>query len=146
MRQSAFELTDFLPFLLSEAAEEASKDFRKVYQDRYGMLQTEWRLLFHLGRYGSLTARDVCIRARVHKTKVSRAVTALEDKGMLERSKDTVDKRREWLSLTKTGETVYQDLVQAAAECEKMFLNVLPVSTIGRLKSDLRMVAQMDGV
>jgi hypothetical protein len=57
----------------------------RVYKDRYGMLRTEWRVLFHLGRYGAMSAREISRRAGIHKTKVSRAVAALERKRFLER-------------------------------------------------------------
>ena len=72
-----FDLKDFLPYLLNQAAEEASLGFQVLYKERYGMLRTEWRVLFHLGRYGDMTAKEICDRARTHKTKVSRAVAAL---------------------------------------------------------------------
>jgi DNA-binding MarR family transcriptional regulator len=49
------------------------------------MLRTEWRVLFHLGRYGAMSAREISRRAGIHKTKVSRAVAALERKRFLER-------------------------------------------------------------
>ena len=54
-----FDLQYFLPYLLNQAAEEASIAFQKVYKSRYGMLRTEWRVLFHLGRYGAMTATDI---------------------------------------------------------------------------------------
>ena len=44
-----FDLQLFLPYLLNQAAEESSLSFQRVYKDRYGMLRTEWRVLFHLG-------------------------------------------------------------------------------------------------
>jgi ATP-dependent Lon protease len=44
------------------------------------MLRTEWRVLFHLGIYGEMTATDIVNRARIHKTKVSRAVQKLVDR------------------------------------------------------------------
>ena len=42
-----FDLQLFLPYLLNQAAEESSLSFQRVYKDRYGMLRTEWRVLFH---------------------------------------------------------------------------------------------------
>ena len=105
---------DFLPYLLNRAAEETSLGFQGLYRERYGMLRTEWRVLFHLGAHGNLTARDVCDRARLHKTKVSRAVAALEAKRMLARTVSEADRRREILSLTRRGAAAYRDLSTAA--------------------------------
>ena len=72
-----FDLQDFLPYLLNQAAEVSSLEFQQVYRDRYGMLRTEWRVLFHLGLYGTMTAAQIGSRAKMHKTKISRAVQRL---------------------------------------------------------------------
>ena len=110
-----FEMRDFLPYLLAQAAEESSLAFAKHYGSRYGMLRTEWRVLFHLGRYGDLTARAICDRAKIHKTKVSRAVSKLEAKRYLSRRTSSDDRRREVLSLTAAGRRVFADLTRFAA-------------------------------
>lgn len=114
MENDEFDLTRFLPYALNQAAEATSIGFQKHYRQRYGMLRTEWRVLFHLGRYGAMTAKGVCDRASLHKTKVSRAVSALEKKRYLVRKTDENDRRHETLSLTRQGEAVYADLFQAA--------------------------------
>ncbi len=114
-----FDLKDFTPYLLNLAAETSSAGFQTYYKSRYGMLRTEWRVLFHLGRYGSMTAKDICHRARIHKTKVSRAVSALQDKRFLARKEQTGDRRLETLYLTASGKTVFQDLYGEAARFEQ---------------------------
>ncbi|MFK7876314.1 MAG: MarR family winged helix-turn-helix transcriptional regulator [Paracoccaceae bacterium] len=111
---SDFDLLDFMPYLLNQAADATSRDFEQAYKTKYGMLRTEWRVLFHLGRYGAMTAKDICTRARIHKTKVSRAVHALEDKRFLSRTEMVDDRRHETLALTKSGRTVFASLQQEA--------------------------------
>ena len=105
-----FDLSDFMPYLLNQAADVTSRAFEATYKAKYGMLRTEWRIVFHLGRYGDMTAKDICERARVHKTKVSRAVHALESKRYLVRTEQTRDRRHETLSLTANGTRVFKDL------------------------------------
>ena len=83
-----FDLADFLPYLLNQAAEASSRQFQDHYRKKYGMLRTEWRVLFHLGRYGKLTAKEISARAAIHKTKISRAVAALQSKRYLHREGD----------------------------------------------------------
>ena len=111
-----FDLSRFLPYVLNQAAEASSAGFQSCYRQRYGMLRTEWRVLFHLGRYGGITAKEICERASLHKTKVSRAVLALETKRYLLRTPQEKDRRHETLSLTRQGQAVYSDLVQAAED------------------------------
>lgn len=104
------DLRNFLPYLLTIAAEQASLGFKNLYKDRYGLLRAEWRVLFHLGRYGSLTAKEICARAPLHKTKVSRAVRKLEERRFVVKKEVEADRRHAMLSLTKQGQVVYEDL------------------------------------
>lgn len=115
-KTNEFELGDFTPYLLNLAAETCSLEFQRYYKSRYGMLRTEWRVIFHLGRYGALTAKDICIRARIHKTKVSRAVAALEQKRFLKRETLETDRRHEQLTLTRSGKSAFEDLYEAARQ------------------------------
>lgn len=117
-----FDIMAFLPYLLNQASEQTSREFQKHYRERYGMLRTEWRVLFHLGHHGEMTANDVVIAAKVHKTKVSRAVQALEEKGFLKRTQDKEDRRREQLSLTQRGISAYESLSLAAKDYENSLI------------------------
>lgn len=113
-RDSEFDPQDFLPYLLNQAAETLSLEFQGHYRGRYGMLRTEWRVLFHLGCYGEMTAKEICARARLHKTKVSRAAAALQTKRFLTRRELERDRRHAVLQLTPLGQRVFADLSRAA--------------------------------
>ena len=117
--KSSFDLMLFLPYLLNQAAEESSIAFQREYKDRYGMLRTEWRVLFHLGYYGDKTAREICDMAKMHKTKVSRAVAALEQRRFLTRERSESDRRRETLRLTKAGFQAYSNLRDIAEKYDR---------------------------
>jgi DNA-binding MarR family transcriptional regulator len=119
-----FDLKDFTPYMLAMAAEAASAGFQQFYKSRYGMLRTEWRVLFHLGRYGAMTAKDICDRARIHKTKVSRAVAALEEKRFLTRQKKDDDRRHEELRLTRQGQAAFDVLYVEARRFDAEMMGV----------------------
>ncbi|KQI72941.1 hypothetical protein AN191_03235 [Loktanella sp. 5RATIMAR09] len=114
-----FDLKDFLPYLLNISGEVTSSGFQSSYKNQYGMTRTEWRVLFHLGRYGDMTARDICTRARTHKTKVSRAVSALEKVRFLKRQKNLDDRRFETLCLTPEGYKAYKTLCGKAGQFDR---------------------------
>lgn len=111
-----FDLQKFLPYRLNQAAEAASIAFRDIYRKRHGMTRPEWRVLANLGQFGSMTATDICNRAKIHKTKVSRAVFSLERRRWLKRETDEQDRRVEHLSLTRDGKTAYAELGRVALE------------------------------
>lgn len=136
------ELSDFLPYLLNQAAEFASRDFQPHYKDRYGMLRTEWRVLFHLGCHGEMTAKQICQQAMIHKTKVSRAVGALEHRRFLRRQTVEADRRFETLTLTSAGKAAFKDLASAAAAYDASFEMLLGKDDFDRLKDVLtRLIA-----
>ena len=140
-----FDLRDFLPYLLNQAAEESSLAFQNVYKDRYGILRTEWRVLFHLSIYGGMTAREICTRTRMHKTKISRAVRKLEDRRYLTRQRDDSDRRLEQLELTQAGRAVYEDLHSVAAKYNADLVARLAPEDVPALQRALRKLAGING-
>ncbi|MEX0282855.1 MAG: MarR family winged helix-turn-helix transcriptional regulator [Arenibacterium sp.] len=142
--QEDFDLKLFLPYLLNQAAEAASLDFQRVYKKRYGMLRTEWRVLFHLGIYGRLTARDISEKARIHKTKISRAVHRLSERRFLTRERDTLDRRSEHLELTVAGRTAYEDLLEVARTYEADLLAGFSPDEVRGLRKMLSVIARVE--
>ena len=114
MSDTTLELETFLPYRLNRLADAVSRDFSSIYRDRHGMTRPEWRLLATLGQYGTMTATEIGQHSSMHKTKVSRAVSALEKRGWLKREAHEADRRLEQLTLTKGGETIYADIVPLA--------------------------------
>lgn len=111
-----FDLQDFLPYLLNQAAEATSRGFQATYRARYGLTRTQWRVMANLGRFGAMTARDICRLSHLEKTKVSRAVAGLESEGHLTRSTSPDDRRAENLSLTPRGRRLFTEIGQHALE------------------------------
>jgi len=121
-----FRLTEFLPYLLNRAAEESSVEFAKIYRDRYGLLRTEWRVLFHLGEFGEMTATEIGQRSKIHKTKISRAVAALQKRRLLARVRNEQDRRSERLNLTASGKKMFFELAAAAKNYNAELLAGIP--------------------
>lgn len=136
-----FELEAFLPYALNRAAEAASHGFQAVYKSRYGMLRTEWRVLAHLGRYGEMTARDICTRAGLHKTKVSRAVKTLGERRFLTRRTVEADRRQEVLTLTPAGAAAYRALAAEARAYDAALAARLAPDDLAALHRVLRALA-----
>ena len=137
-----FDLREFLPYLLNQAAEISSQSFQRIYKGRYGMLRTEWRVLFHLAIFERMTAKDICEKAMMHKTKVSRAVQRLEQRRYLVRKPDEKDRRHEWLTLTTQGRAVYEDLRAHAQQHDQILTNKLSKEEIIVLRRTLGVLIQ----
>ena len=141
---SDFDLEDFLPYLLNQAAEASSHAFQQIYKDRYGMLRNEWRVLFHLGMYHRMTAREIAERAQLHKTKISRAVAKLEARRFLIRSRYAADRRLEHLSLTAAGQAAFADLRQVAERYDRALVADMTEEEARRLRTALARLGQRD--
>lgn len=115
-------LETFLPYRLNRLADAVSREFSKIYRDRHGLTRPEWRTLAGLGQHGTMTATAIGEQSAMHKTKVSRAVAALEKRGWLVRNPDPADRRIENLTLTKAGGAVYRELVPLAKAYEQNLL------------------------
>lgn len=122
MTDDALSLENFLPYRLNRLADAVSRDFSRLYRDRYGMTRPEWRLLATLGQYGTMTATAVGQHSSMHKTKVSRAVTALDNRRWLKREQNDGDRRVEHLSLTKAGLDAYRQIIPLALDFEEVLL------------------------
>ena len=138
MPTDEFELEKFLPYLLNQAAEASSLAFERSYKAKYGMLRTEWRVLFHLGLYGSMTASEIGGRAKMHKTKISRAVQRLTERRMVTRERDIDDRRVEHLNLTAQGRAAYDDLRATAEEYDARLRESLTAEEAALLVSALQ--------
>lgn len=71
-------------------------------------------MLAHLGRFGALTARDICARSHEEKTKVNRAVAGLGAEGLADPQPQRGRPPRRAAQLTEAGQAVFAELGQRA--------------------------------
>ncbi|XHB98296.1 MarR family transcriptional regulator [Nitratireductor sp. ac15] len=115
-------LEHFLPYRLTRLTDAISRDFSQAYRARLGLTRPEWRTLATIGQFGMMTATEIGAHSSMHKTKVSRAVAALETRRWLVRTPDPQDRRVERLTLSKTGQKAYEDMVPVAHGFETKLL------------------------
>lgn len=113
---NGLELETFLPYRLNLLNETVSRSLSRIYSDRYSLGVPEWRVLVTLGQYREMTAKQVGAHSQMHKTKISRAAAALQEKGLLAREIVKNDRRTAVLTLTARGRQIYEELVPAALE------------------------------
>ena len=118
-KAGTFALETFLPYRLMRIAEQVSEDFSSIYQDHLGLSRAEWRCLATLGQFATVTATEIATHSSMHKTKVSRAVAALDRRGWIRRDADKQDRRLEHLTLTKAGRGAFEEIVPLARNFER---------------------------
>lgn len=130
-------LEAFLPYRLARAAEMVSKQFAAHYRRQYGLTRPEWRTLATIGQFDRITATDIGRHSSMHKTKVSRAVRALEQRNWIVRTDDPVDRRIEHIGLTREGKRHYRELVRVARDYETRLVQTLGAAGARHLRSGL---------
>ncbi len=144
MTKLALEL--FLPYRLNRISSAVSQSFRAVYGPHHDLTIPEWRVLATLGQFETMGAKAIGSHSSMHKTKVSRAVRALEERRWLKRRESVADRREEILSLTPLGLDAYADIVQRAKAFEAQLLSALGPQAQALLRALDRLEATLDPV
>ena len=121
----SLELERFLPYRLSILTNTVSRALARSYQERFGLSIPQWRVIAVLGREGRLSASQVAERTVMDKVTVSRAVSSLVGEGRLLRTKHAGDRRRSVLSLSRSGRSIYRQIVPLARAYESELARVL---------------------
>ena len=96
-----------------------------------------------LAQLARATATQIGAQANMHKTKVSRAVFALEARKWLARSTDETDRRVEWLHLTRSGRAQFAKLSQSARLFESELVAELGDKATRQLLSALTRIEEV---
>jgi len=133
-RSPRLDLFRFVPFRLNRLAAEVSNALSSEYQERYGLDIPEWRVLATLG-------------TRTHKSTISRAVTSLMRRQIVERVENEDDRREFRLRLTRKGRTLYEELIPRLLRREQEILACLSAqerkdlaALLGKIEKSLDLV------
>jgi DNA-binding MarR family transcriptional regulator len=123
---SRLDLFKFVPFRLNRLAAEVSNALSVEYQERYGLDIPEWRVLATLGfRNDACSAQYIAHCTRTHKSTISRAVTSLMQRKLVERVENADDRREFRLQMTAKGKTLYEELIPKLLRREQEILSCL---------------------
>ncbi len=109
-----FILDGFLPYRVAVTAGRLSREFSRIYQERFGLSRAEWRVMAHLSQQAEVSVREIHARVDMDKSKVSRAATRLEEAGIITKRISDSDRRLVFLALTEKGAAMMAELARAA--------------------------------
>jgi DNA-binding MarR family transcriptional regulator len=123
---TTFDLFRFVPFRLNRLAAEVSAALSDEYQVRYGLDIPEWRVIATLGfRDDACSAQFIAQCTRTHKSTISRAVTTLLMRELIERVENEDDRRAFELRLSAKGHALYEELIPRLLHKERDILSCL---------------------
>jgi DNA-binding MarR family transcriptional regulator len=147
-RSARLDLFKFVPFQLNRLAAEVSSALSVEYAARYGLDIPEWRVLATLGfRHDACSAQYIAQCTRTHKSTISRAVTSLMKRQIVERVENEDDRREFRLRLTSKGTALYEELIPRLLRKEQEILSSLSAQErrdfarlLGKIEQSLELV------
>lgn len=142
------DLDTYLPYRLSILSNTVSGAIAAIYQKPHGLSVAEWRIMAVLGMSppqgaGSITQKDLCVRTRMDKVQVSRAVKRLLQIGLISKATDDRDRRRAHLTFTPAGRAVYDQVAPATLAWERAFLDRLSAAEVAALDKVISRMQQV---
>lgn len=139
-------LKTYLPYRLNVLAELTSERTRAIYRRRHELTRPEWRVLVNLAEAQSLTASELCLRVPAQKTKISRALAALEEKGWVARTPDARDARVAHASLTLRGRRAFNRIRPEMEAATEALLAPLSPEDRARVDEGLKVLERLFGL
>ena len=142
------DLFKFVPFRLNRLGAEVSAALSSEYRERYGLDIPEWRVIATLGfRSEACSAQYIAQCTRTHKSTISRAVTSLMERQLIERVENADDRREFRLAMTRKGTALYEELIPRLLRREQEILSCLSaqerkefVRLLGKIEDNLGLV------
>lgn len=125
LSQSAFNLSTFIPYRLAVLSERVSRRLSADYERTHGLAMAEWRVLVHLSRAREVSVREIQDHVNLEKPRVSRAVSRLEDLGLVQKAPGEKDGRLVAISLTEAGYRALDEILPPALEVEQRLFDRL---------------------
>ncbi|MFW3616996.1 MarR family winged helix-turn-helix transcriptional regulator [Billgrantia antri] len=135
------DLNQFLPYRLNSLADRISQALAELYEERYQLNIAQWRVLAWLSHCDELTAKKVCSYTNMDKARVSRAIQALEERGLIRRTPAPEDQRQQDLHLTAAGQALLAKLIPEAQAWEAELVATL---TAGEYRDLLNVMRKLE--
>ncbi|MBB4699367.1 MarR family winged helix-turn-helix transcriptional regulator [Sphaerisporangium siamense] len=116
-------IAELLSYRLSRTSAALSRSAALRYRREFDVTLGEWRAIALIASNPTLTLNRLARRAGLDKAQMSRVVTKLTERGLVNRTAGSG--RTHQLALTEAGIEVYRGLIRAANERDATFLAVL---------------------
>lgn len=101
------------------------EDPRRSYPGFYLSPQQSY-VLSVVKEAGSINPGEVARRLGLEKSHLTKIVNSLIELGAIKKKTDTEDRRRQLLTLTSKGSTIFRELDKASIESYSRFMEVIP--------------------
>ncbi len=119
-----YSIEDWLPYRLWRLSRSAGDTLEAYYSEAFGLDGSDWRTLASLANYAPISAKALAEILDINQVQMTRALTRLQDLGLLSRRTDKNDKRKVVLQLNRKGKGIYLEIAPRAHELEDRIYSV----------------------
>ncbi|QFU92127.1 MarR family winged helix-turn-helix transcriptional regulator [Amycolatopsis sp. YIM 10] len=134
-------ISALLSYRLSRTSSAMSRSAALRYKREFDVSLGEWRAIALIAADPTLTLNRLARRAGLDKAQMSRVVSRLTERGLVNRTAGSG--RTSQLALTEEGTRVYRGLITAANERDAAFLAILSDEEATVLQSALDKLAEL---
>lgn len=122
---AVLDLERYVPALITFIANKLSRSASALYQKRFHVNVTEWRILVLLAIEPGIPASHICHVIGFDKGPVSRTLSLMRERGLVTIKSDPNDGRSRAISLTPKGRATHDEIIGIALERERRLLACL---------------------
>lgn len=104
-----------------------------TFKDRFGVKNTDLRILVMLGAHQPISVNEVSRRTHIDKAWISRSLRGLLRRKLVTKTAHPTDSRASLLSLTKAGEALLREIAPVAVAYQRELLRGLPSRDVERV-------------
>ncbi len=132
-----------LPIALARAREKVMSPIRDMLSET-GITEQQWRVLRVLSECGALDASKLADRACLLLPSLTRIVQTMLDKGLVTRTPDKDDRRRQLIDITPDGQMIIKNNQAQASDISARFIAVLGEQRYEELLDSLQALDELD--
>jgi DNA-binding MarR family transcriptional regulator len=119
------DLERYVPAFITFIANKLSNSATALYERKFGVNVTEWRIMALLAIEPGIPASRICHVIGFNKGPVSRTLATLQKRGLIAIRTQPKDGRTHSISLTAKGRATHDRVIVAAFERERQLLSCL---------------------
>jgi DNA-binding MarR family transcriptional regulator len=139
-KDEELKLDDFLPYLVNRVGAALVAQFSRQALAGHSLSIDMWRVLARLADSGGQRQIDLADATSIEASTVSRIVTRLVRRGLVDRSRSKTSSREVIVALSPQGKTLVRKLIPIAGRLERQAVAEIASKDIAGLKNALRRV------
>ncbi|KEZ85516.1 MarR family transcriptional regulator [Clostridium sulfidigenes] len=110
-----FDLDDCIAFITNKSAKKLADEFNRRLQEN-GTTRVQWIALFYIGKAGEISQKELSDYMDIKESSMVRLIDRMEKEELVERRKDSEDRRITKIILTDKGKFLKEELMPRGQE------------------------------